>query len=169
MFRAVFVVTSCLWMAACSDPSEADDGATLFDHPHITPETTLGCLNYETIVVGSRVGFAFNLRNDGRAQLRIEDVRLEGDTRGHFRLQGVEPMVAEARESVLIQIMYEPKEPGWDLVRMLVTHNAENFTDGFEGVVFARAVPDGLDAGTEWDAGPKPAEARGPDGGETCP
>ena len=165
----VIVAAAAFGWVACSDPSGTADGGTLFDNPHITPETTLGCLNYEIIPVGGQTLFTFNLRNDGRAQLRVDDVRLQGDIRGHFELRGVVPMVAEARESVLIQVAYAPEVPGWDLVHVVVTHNAENFADGFEGVVFARAIPNGLDAGTTWDAGPKPPEARGPDGGETCP
>ena len=169
MSRKAFTVASAILLGACSNTSENSGSGTLFENAHITPETTLGCLNYEIIPVGGRAAFAFNLRNDGRAQLRIEDVQLHDDLRGHFSLQGVEPMTAESRESVLIQVGYAPRAAGWDQVRVVVTHNAENFADGFEGVVFARAVPDGLDAGTGWDAGPKPPEATGPDGGETCP
>ncbi len=80
-------------------------------------------------------------------------------------------MVVETYESALFQITYSPTEPGWDEAVVVIESNAQNYP-ALRVSMLARAVPEAgtVDGGvSNWDAGPKPPEAVGSDGGETCP
>ncbi len=155
-----------LTLAACSGEG-GNDAGMLFDVPTLTPEQNLVCLNYQRVLVDGTATFGVTLRNDGKPQLIISDVSITDDTRGHFTLQGPDKMTIESADSAVLQIVYQPKAEGWDIGRVNITSNADNFPDGFEIFTLALARPI-MDPDT-YDPGAKPPEAVGANGEETCP
>lgn len=155
---------------ACSGGDGDTDAGPQFDRPQILPERGIVCLNFQTTPVDQPVSVPLAFRNFGQAQLVIDEIRLVGDDRGHFTLDGPDKMVVEfGDDSAFAQLVYRPGEPGWDDAFVEVISNAENFPL-LRIAVLARATPAQLDGGaSDFDAGPKPPETFDPDGGETCP
>jgi len=158
-------------LTACSGDDGPVDAGPEFELPQILPGRTPLCLSYTPTTVNDPKPFSLSVDNQGRQQLIISGARIEGDERGFFQIQGPDVMVVETYESALFQITYSPTEPGWDEAVVVIESNAQNYP-ALRVSMLARAVPEAgtLDGGvSNWDAGPKPPEAVGSDGGETCP
>lgn len=157
-------------VAACSGEDGPADAGPQYELPQIQPERSPLCLNYTPTTVNQPKTLPLAVDNRGRQQLVISGARIEGDERGFLSIDGPDVMVLETYESALFQITYSPTEPGWDEATIVVESNAQNYPV-LRVSILARAEPEAstLDGGVEsWDAGPKPPEAVGTDGGETC-
>ncbi|MEM7676873.1 MAG: hypothetical protein AAF449_12790 [Myxococcota bacterium] len=151
-------------LIACGDEGEADI-CDDFARPQIIPSERPVCLNLDPTTVGQTVTRPVLLQNLGNSELQLADIQLEGNSRGHFTLQGVNPQAVTCPDAAAAGIVYEPTEPGWDTATLVVSSNAENFPN-LRIFFLALAVPDD---DPSYDPGPKPPEAVGEDGSETCP
>lgn len=151
-------------LSACGDEGEADV-CDDFARPQILPSERPVCLNLDPTPVGQTVTRPVLLQNLGNSELQISDVQLEGNARGYFTLQGVSPEAVICPDAAAAGIVYAPTEPGWDTATLVVSSNAENFPN-LRIFFLALAVPAD---DPDFDPGPKPPEAVGEDGSETCP
>ena len=160
--------------AACGE-----DDTIEFEQPQIVPQSNVLCLSYQELTEGTRSTHFVQLTNRGRDPLVIERAEIENDMRGAFSVGDLRtasgtdctpsaPCSVSSTEDAIVQFFYEPPAPGWDTADLRVISNAQNFPR-LRLFVLARARPASLDAGEPWDAGPKPDNAVGADGTETCP
>ncbi len=153
---------------ACSGEPDTNNSEPQYELPQIFPERIPLCFSYSDTEVNTPSTLSLQVKNHGRQQLVISGARIEGDERGHFSVTDPDVMVVETFDTALFQVTYQPTEPGWDDVVVVIDSNAENYP-ALRVSVLARGVPEQgtLDGGVEnWDAGPKPGE---PDAAETCP
>lgn len=160
--------------AACGDEELIE-----FEQPQIVPQSNVLCLSYQELTAGTTSSHFVQLTNRGRDPLVIEGAEVENDARGAFTVDGIRtaagldcspaaPCSVPSTEDAILRFIYEPPAPGWDTADLRVISNAQNYPR-LRLFVLARARPQDLDAGVPWDAGPKPANAVGADGSETCP
>lgn len=162
----VAVVTATATFFGCSDDSSSSiPTCDEFPLPQILPSERPVCLSFDPTPVGSVVTRAVQLQNLGQDTLQISDVRLEDDGRGYFALQGVDQTSLTCEESALVGVVYDPQAAGWDSATLVISSNAENFPT-LRIFFLALAVPAD---DPDFDPGPKPPEAVGQDGSETCP
>ena len=155
-------------MGACSSDGNPDDGPQ-FELPQILPRESPICVSRMDVTVGDSRNVPMDFTNRGRQTLVIDSADLTGDTRNAFQIQGLDSMRVEYNDFAIVQMRYTPPEAGWDTATLEIRSNAQNFPL-LRVFILGRAIPADLDAGTtDWDAGPKPPEAVGSDGGETCP
>jgi hypothetical protein len=150
-----------------------------FEEPQIVPQSNVLCLAYEELVAGTRSAHFVQLTNRGRDPLIIRGAVVEEDARGAFTVDRVrtasgvdcteaQPCSVPSTEDAILRFLYAPPAPGWDTADLRVLSNAQNYPR-LRLFVLARARPMGLDAGTPYDAGPRPPNAVGADGTPTCP
>ena len=171
--------------SACDDAA-AEDELVEFERPQIVPQSNVLCLSLsdEAFVEGQAHDQFVQLTNRGRDPLLIEEARIEEDARGAFRVAQVRavgragdstidctvenPCAIGSTEDAVIRYVYEPPAPGWDTAEIWVRSNAQNYPR-LRLFVLANARPADLDPDASFDPGPKPANAIGADGSETCP
>lgn len=173
-----------LCLAAGLGGCEGDGGSedvVVFDQPQIVPQSNVLCLSYDEVVAGSRSEHFVQLINRGRDPLIIRGATVEDATRNSVIVDRVRAIpgnvdcteqapctVRTGDEAAVLRFFYEPPAPGWDTANLRILSNAQNYPM-LRLFVLARARPEGLDAGVSFDAGPKPSDAVGSDGSESCP
>ena len=155
-------------LAACGDSESSDDVCDEFAQAQILPSERPVCLNYDPTTVGTVVTRPVLLQSRGMMDLIISgepQLRIEGDVRGHFILDGIDLTTVTCPEAAAVGIRYAPTAPGWDTATLFIESNAQNF-QSLDIFFLALAVPAD---DPSYDPGPKPANAVGADGSETCP
>lgn len=173
-----FVLAGLPFAVACG--SSTEDDPIQFDEPQIVPASNVLCLSYEDLAESSTTAHFVQLTNRGRQPLIIRGAEVaEEDVEGAFAVDKVRSLSGQdctesspcwiaSTEDAILRFLFMPKRPGWYTAILRVLSNAQNFPR-LRLFVLARARPASLDAGVPFDAGPKPPNAVGADGSESCP
>ncbi len=109
----------------CSEDEEA--ACSEFDLPQVAASAQPICISDDPTPVDTVATRDILIQNLGNADLEITSSSLEGNDRGYFSVEGLQPTTLMCPETVAARIVYAPTQPGWDTATLVVRSNAENF------------------------------------------
>lgn len=112
---ATVLLGSVTALAACDSDDVVFAGA-----PELAVETSMSAFAATDPILGSSETMMIEARNRGGGEITLDDLRLEGDHAGDFRLLNPRPVTLGAGESATFEVAFAPRSEGMKTARLIL-------------------------------------------------